>query len=102
MDFPSASQKKGEKKGMIKLAIARKTVILPTINDVKEFVTAINQCPYKATLKSGEYVVDAKSIMGVFSLDLTKPVALEIEGEKMEADCLKGLLDGIGKFIVKD
>ncbi len=52
---------------------------LNNTNDVKNFVTIIQSIPEEAILKSGKYVVDAKSIMGVFSLDLSKPITLEIE-----------------------
>ena len=52
---------------------------LNNINDVKNFVTITQSIPEETILKSGKYVVDAKSIMGVFSLDLSKPITLEIE-----------------------
>ncbi len=53
------------------------TVMLGTINDVKSFVTVVSQCDYDVDLISGRYAVDAKSIMGIFSLDLSKPIKLE-------------------------
>ena len=52
---------------------------LNNINDVKNFVTIMQSIPEETILKSGKYVVDAKSIMGVFSLDLSKSITLEIE-----------------------
>lgn len=52
---------------------------LNNTNDVKNFVTTMQSIPEETILKSGKYVVDAKSIMGVFSLDLSKPITLEIE-----------------------
>ena len=42
---------------------------LDTINDVKEFVNIISLCDYDVDLVSGRYSIDAKSIMGIFSLD---------------------------------
>ncbi len=51
--------------------------MLGTINDVKSFVTVVSQCDYDVDLISGRYAVDAKSIMGIFSLDLSKPIKLE-------------------------
>jgi phosphotransferase system HPr-like phosphotransfer protein len=57
--------------------MAKTTVMLSTINDVKKFVTVVSQCDYDVDLISGRYAVDAKSIMGIFSLDLSKPIALE-------------------------
>ena len=53
------------------------TVMLGTINDVQSFVTVVSQCDYDVDLISGRYAVDAKSIMGIFSLDLSKPIKLE-------------------------
>ena len=56
-------------------------VMLGTINDVKNFVTVVTQCDYDVDLISGRYAVDAKSIMGIFSLDLSKPIDLNIHAE---------------------
>lgn len=56
----------------------RFTVHLKSINDVKEFVRIVNDFPYDVDLASGRYIVDAKSIMGIFSLDLAKPIDVEI------------------------
>ena len=53
------------------------TVMIGTINDVKSFVSVVSQCDYDVDLISGRYAVDAKSIMGIFSLDLSKPIKLE-------------------------
>ncbi len=53
------------------------TVHLKSINDVKEFVRIVNEFPFDVDLASGRYVVDAKSIMGIFSLDLAKPIDVE-------------------------
>ena len=49
-------------------------IFLKTIIDVKNFVNAINDFDFDLDLVSGRYVVDAKSIMGIFSLDLSKPM----------------------------
>lgn len=53
------------------------TIVLSTINDVKDFVSKVSVCDYDVDLLSGRYAVDAKSIMGIFSLDLSKPIELE-------------------------
>ncbi|MBQ4363601.1 MAG: HPr family phosphocarrier protein [Oscillospiraceae bacterium] len=53
------------------------TIRLATINDVKNFVSKVSLCDFDVDLISGRYAVDAKSIMGIFSLDLEKPIALE-------------------------
>lgn len=51
---------------------------LNSINDVKVFVNTVNKYSCDIDLTSGRYVVDAKSIMGIFSLDLSKPIKVEI------------------------
>ena len=60
-------------------------VLLGTINDVKNFVTVVTQCDYDVDLISGRYAVDAKSIMGIFSLDLSKPIELEAHTDDASA-----------------
>ena len=57
------------------------TIMLATINDVKNFVSEVSLCDYDVDLLSGRYAVDAKSIMGIFSLDLSKPIDLNIHAE---------------------
>ena len=47
-----------------------------SISDVKEFADIVSAFDYDIDLVSGRYVVDAKSIMGIFSLDLSKPISL--------------------------
>ena len=57
------------------------TIMLATINDVKNFVSEVSMCDYDVDLLSGRYAVDAKSIMGIFSLDISKPIELNIHAE---------------------
>ena len=45
---------------------------------VKDFVNVTQDYPCEILLKSGKYVVDAKSILGIFSLDLSQPVTVEV------------------------
>ena len=52
------------------------TIMLKNFEAVKEFVDIANSKDYDIELMSGKYIVNAKSIMGVFSLDLTKPMVL--------------------------
>ena len=51
-------------------------ITLSTINDVKNFVNVVTFCDFSIDLSSGRYTVDGKSIMGIFSLDLSKPITL--------------------------
>ena len=62
----------------------KENVMLVSINDVKEFVNIVSMFDFDIDLKSGKYIVDAKSIMGIFSLDLTKPICVESEGNDPE------------------
>lgn len=56
-------------------------ISLNSIDKVKSFVNAITQFDFDFDLISGRYVIDAKSIMGIFSLDLSKPIDLNIHAE---------------------
>ena len=56
-------------------------IMLHSINDVKNFVNTVNKYDFDVDLTSGRYVVDAKSIMGIFSLDLSKPIKVEVYAE---------------------
>ena len=58
--------------------MVRFTVQFKSITDVKEFVRIVNKYSYDVDLSSGRYVVDAKSIMGIFSLELQKSINIEI------------------------
>lgn len=51
-------------------------IVLNTISDVKSFVDTVSRCDFGIDLSSGRYTVDGKSIMGIFSLDLSKPLSL--------------------------
>ena len=68
---------------------------LNAINDVKEFVNTVMLFDYDVDLVSGRYAVDAKSIMGIFSLDLSKPVKLIIHSENCD-----DLLEAVKPFEV--
>ncbi|MBO5930519.1 MAG: HPr family phosphocarrier protein [Clostridia bacterium] len=61
-------------------------ILLNSINDIKAFVNIVNKYSFDVDLTSGRYVVDAKSIMGIFSLDLSKPIKVDIHSESAEAD----------------
>ena len=69
---------------------------LSSINDVKDFVNTVSRYDFDVDLTSGRYVVDAKSIMGIFSLDLSKPIKVQVH-----ADDASEFMAGIDSFIVK-
>lgn len=70
-------------------------VRLSTIADVRDFVNAIASFDGDVDLSSGRYVVDGKSIMGIFSLDLLSPIKLTAHSENTDA-----LFEKIARFIV--
>ena len=72
------------------------TIRLSTIEDVRNFVEAIRTFDSDIDLISGRYRVDAKSIMGIFSLDLSKPIELSIH-----SDNVLDILDTLTPYIIK-
>ncbi len=56
-------------------------IMLTSIADVKQFVNAATMQSYDIDVVSGRYIIDAKSIMGIFSLDLSKPISVEVHSE---------------------
>ncbi len=66
-------------------------ISLNSIDKVKSFVNDITKFDYDFDLVSGRYVIDAKSIMGIFSLDLSKPIDLNIHAEDDADDVMKVL-----------
>ena len=59
-------------------------ISLEMAQKVKEFVNVMQDYPYEILLKSGKYVVDAKSILGIFSLDLSQPVTVEVYSDNCD------------------
>ena len=60
-------------------------VQISSIGDVKNFVNIVGKYDFDIDLISDRYVVDAKSIMGIFSLDLTKPIKVQLHSEDTQA-----------------
>ncbi len=60
------------------------TILLDSVEKVKKFVDLAAKIPCDIDLKSGRYTVDAKSIMGIFSLDLKKPLTLVVFSPEYE------------------
>ncbi len=61
-------------------------ISLNSIDKVKAFVNEISKFDCDFDLVSGRYVIDAKSIMGIFSLDLSKPINLNVHAEGSNLD----------------
>lgn len=53
-----------------------KRVLINSIEKVKQFCTVSNEAPFDVDLISGRYTIDAKSIMGIFSLNLSNPIEM--------------------------
>lgn len=68
---------------------------LSLTENVKAFVNIVNRHPYDIDLRAGRHVVDAKSILGIFSLDLSKPVTVEVYAD----DC-DDLMEEIRPFVI--
>ena len=66
-------------------------ISLNSIDKAKSFVNEITKYDYDFDLVSGRYVIDAKSIMGIFSLDLSKPIDLNIHSENQIDEILTTL-----------
>ncbi len=73
-------------------------ISLNSIDKVKSFVNAITRFDCDFDLVSGRYVIDAKSIMGIFSLDLSKPIDLAIHSESGD---LEEVMAVIAPYIVE-
>ena len=68
---------------------------LSLAENVKSFVNIVNRHPYDVDLRVGRHVVDGKSILGIFSLDLSKPVTVEVYSDNCD-----DLLEEIKPFII--
>ena len=56
--------------------MAKMEVILSNVKDVRDFVNTVVLLDYEVDLAQGRYLIDAKSIMGIFSLDLLSPITV--------------------------
>lgn len=69
---------------------------LDTINDVKIFVNSVCRYDFDVDLISGRYAIDAKSIMGIFSLDLSRPLEMAVHSDNCD-----NFMNDISAFLVK-
>jgi len=77
----------------VKSAVIR----LSLVENVNKFVNIVARYPFEMDLRAGRHVVDAKSILGIFSLDLSKPIVLEIYSD----DC-DDLMENIAPFLCEE
>ncbi len=71
-------------------------IMLSNVQDIRDFVKDVIMTDYEVDLVQGRYVIDAKSIMGIFSLDLLSPITLIAH-----SDFADTLFEKIDKYIVK-
>ena len=77
--------------------MATLNVTLSSISDVKRFVSAACSQACDIDLVAGRYVVDAKSIMGIFSIDLSKTITVEVHGSETETEAFR---QAIAEYLV--
>ena len=71
-------------------------ITLTNVQDIREFVNCVILTDYEVDLVQGRYTIDAKSIMGIFSLDLLSPIKLVAHSSDPSV-----LFEKIAKFAVK-
>lgn len=75
-------------------------ILLEMASQVKKFVNIVQSYSFEIDLRSDRYVVDAKSVLGIFSLDLSKPVNVEIYAEDEEFDKCAELIEQLKEFAI--
>ncbi len=71
-------------------------ISLNSIDKVKSFVNVLTKYDYDFDLVSGRYIIDAKSIMGIFSLDLSKPINLNIHATENLDEIMESIKPYLG------
>ena len=79
--------------------MVKKTVKFNLINDIKAFNQAVVKCSFDVDLVSGRYVIDAKSLMGIFTLDLSRPIDLHIHADETDEETI-AFLNTISNYLV--
>lgn len=70
-------------------------ITLSSIQDIRKFVNEVTLLDYEVDLEQGRYIVDAKSIMGIFALDTLSPITLVAHSDNTEE-----FFENIKEFIV--
>lgn len=73
-------------------------ISINTIERAKEICRISTEQPFDIDISSGRYTIDAKSIMGIFSLDLSKKLEVHIHADKDEAE---GFIKELDKFLIR-
>ena len=72
-------------------------IILDSVDKVKDFVREVSKFETDIDLVSSRFIVDAKSLMGIFTLDREQP--LQLVAETTDSDALSSLTQAIGRFL---
>lgn len=72
-------------------------ILIDSVDKVKNFVGIMAKCPFDANLISGNHTINAKSLMGIFTLDTSKPVDLEICDD---SEVGRDMLDMFKQYVV--
>ncbi len=75
-------------------------ISLQMASQVKKFVSIVQNYAFEIDLRCDRYVVDAKSILGIFSLDLSKPINVEIHADDKDAAECDKLIEELKQFAV--
>lgn len=70
--------------GRTEIKMKQKKIRITTIAEIRDFVNIVVGFDGEVDLISGRYVVDAKSIMGIFSLDLLQPITVQTDSENAD------------------
>ena len=73
------------------------SITLKSIADIRKFVNEVTVLEYEVDLSQGRYLVDAKSIMGIFALDTLSPITLIAHSDNTDE-----FFDRISEFVIKE
>lgn len=73
-------------------------ISLNSIEKVRNFVSITTKCDAEMDLVSDRYVIDAKSIMGIFSMDLSKPIILRIHEGREEVE---KIINSLSEYVIE-
>ncbi len=68
------------------------TISLTQVNQVQQFVNVVSKVPYDVDMVSGRYTINAKSLLGIYSLDLNRPLQVVMYSDDCE-DLKKELVE---------
>ena len=73
--------------------MVKRNIVLGNVANVQEFNRICGHMDFDLDLAQGKYLVDAKSIMGIFSLDLSKPIDLNIHADGAALDTVMAIIN---------